>query len=70
VRELPTDWPANVVRVLPAPGVLACGCDGSAGHWSIFARRHAIAPEVGYGVFPYHDQPGYAVRTGGPANVD
>lgn len=69
-RELPADWPADVVRVLRAPGVLAYGTDWPAGPWSIFASREPIASEVGCCVFLYHDQAGYAVRPGGPARVD
>jgi hypothetical protein len=69
-RERPADWPADVARVLRAPGVLAYGDGWPAGHWHIFASRQAIAPGVGCCVFLYNDQTGYAVRSGGPAKVD
>jgi len=69
-RELPADWPADVVRTINAPGVPAYGHGWPDSRWYIFASRQAIAPGVGCCVFLVHDQTGYAVRSGGPARID
>jgi len=69
-RESPKDWPADVTRVIQAPGVSAYGYGWPASHWYIFASRQTIDPSVGCCVFLYNDRSGYAVRNGGAAKVD
>jgi hypothetical protein len=69
-RTMPGDWPADVARILAAPGVLAHGDEWPGGHWFIFAVRQAIKPGYGCAVLLYNDETGYAVRNAGPALVD
>ena len=69
-RTMPADWPADVARIVMAPGVLAYGRDWPGGHWFIFPVRKELKPGFGCTVFLYSDQTGYAVRPGGPAVVE
>ncbi|NQT41156.1 MAG: BNR-4 repeat-containing protein [Planctomycetes bacterium] len=64
----PADWPAEVVRVVKAPGTAAHGGADAAG-WSIFSRRTPLVPGTGGTVFLHHDQTGFATRDGGPARI-
>ncbi len=63
---LPDDWPAEVRRIVQAPGEAAFGGPDAVG-WSIACRRNPVDPSAGGTIFLHHDETGYATRPGGPA---
>jgi len=69
-REMPSRWPADVRRVLRAPGYLAWGDEWPSGHWFIAALRRPAKAGLGCAVLLFHDEKGFATHPGGPALVE
>lgn len=67
-RIVPSDWPAEIRKVLHARGLEAYG-DRSEGRWFLFCTRRPLVEGQGSHLFLYDWSSGYAVRKAGAADV-